>query len=284
MWQAVRTIGIDYRKKLVITFILVALENILFLIYPMFGGFAINAVMQGHVWQALTYALLVLFMWLIGAARRSVDTRTFARIYSEIAVPVIVKQRFQGQSSSSISARVALSREFVDFFEMHLPTAITSLVSIFGACLMLLISEFWIGVMTVVILAVFSLLLPGFTRISGRLYLALNDRLERDVDMINYASENGLRKHYGLIAYLRIKISNREAVGYLCIGIAMSILFAFSFAWLTLYGYGSAGHIYSITTYLWMFAMSLDDVPRLVESYSNLKDVANRVYIERVPS
>ena len=31
MWQAVRTIGIDYRKKLVITFILVALENILFL-------------------------------------------------------------------------------------------------------------------------------------------------------------------------------------------------------------------------------------------------------------
>ena len=138
--------------------------------------------------------------------------------------------------------------------------------------------------MTVVILVVFSLLLPGFTRISGRLYLALNDRLERDVDMIGYASENGLRKHYGLIAYLRIKISNREAVGYLCIGIAMSILFAFSFAWLTRYGYGSAGHIYSITTYLWMFAMSLDDVPRLVESYSNLKDVANRVYIERVPS
>lgn len=51
--------------------------------------------------------------------------------------------------------------------------------------------------MTVVILAVFSLLLPGFTRISGRLYLALNDRLEKDVDMIGYASEKGLRKHYG---------------------------------------------------------------------------------------
>jgi hypothetical protein len=62
---------------------------------------------------------------------------------------------------------------------------------------MLLVSEFWIGVMTVVILAVFSLLLPGFTRISGRLYLALNDRLEKDVDMIGYASEKGLRKHYG---------------------------------------------------------------------------------------
>ena len=278
MWQALKTIGIDYRHKLSVAFIFVALENILFLIYPLFGGFAINAVMQGHVWHALTYAILVLVMWLIGAARRSVDTRTFARIYSEIAVPIIVKQRLQGQNRSAISARVALSREFVDFFEMHLPTAITSLVSIFGACLMLLISEFWIGVATIVILIIFATLLPGFTRISSRLYLALNDRLERDVDMIGQAPENMLRKHYGLMAYLRIKISNREALGYLCIGIAISILFAFSFAWITLYGYGSAGHIYSITTYLWMFAMSLDDVPRLVESYSNLKDIAERVY------
>ena len=280
MWQALKTIGIDYRHKLLVAFIFVALENVLFLIYPLFGGFAINAVMQGHVWHALTYAILVLVMWLIGAARRSVDTRTFARIYSEIAVPIIVKQRLQGQNRSAISARVALSREFVDFFEMHLPTAITSLVSIFGACLMRLISEFWIGVATIVILIIFATLLPGFTRISSRLYLALNDRLERDVDMIGKAPENMLRKHYGLMAYLRIKISNREALGYLCIGIAISILFAFSFTWITIYGYGSAGHIYSITTYLWMFAMSLDDVPRLVESYSNLKDIAERVYID----
>ena len=280
MWQALKTIGIDYRHKLLVAFIFVALENVLFLIYPLFGGFAINAVMQGHVWHALTYALLVLFIWLVGAARRSVDTRTFARIYSEIAVPIIVKQRLQGQNRSAIAARVSLSREFVDFFEMHLPTAITSLVSIFGACLMLLVSEFWIGVATIVILIIFATLLPGFTRISSRLYLALNDRLERDVDMIGKAPENMLRKHYGLMAYLRIKISNREALGYLCIGIAISILFAFSFAWITLYGYGSAGHIYSITTYLWMFAMSLDDVPRLVESYSNLKDIAERVYID----
>ena len=46
---------------------------------------------------------------------------------------------------------------------------------------------------------------------------------------------------------------------------------------MTLKGYGSAGHIYSVSTYLWMFAMSLDDVPRLVEQYSNLKDIGQRV-------
>ncbi|MFS6937269.1 ABC transporter six-transmembrane domain-containing protein [Neisseria animaloris] len=284
MWNTLKNIGTAHRKKLLLTFSIVALENLLFLIYPVFGGFAVNAVIQGKVWQALTYALLVLLMWLVGAARRSADTRVFARIYSEIAVPVIVKQRIQGQTPSEIAARVALSREFVDFFEMHLPTAITSLVSVFGAAFMLLILEFWAGVLSLLVLAVFLILLPGFSRVSEKLYFKLNNRLERDVDMIQSAPEATLHKHFGLVARLRILISNREASGYLCVGIAMALLFGFTFVWITLNGYGSAGHIYSLTTYLWMFAMSLDDVPRLVESYSNLKDIARRVEVENIHS
>jgi len=39
----------------------------------------------------------------------------------------------------------------------------------------------------------------------------------------------------------------------------------------------SAGHIYSVMTYLWMFAMSLDDSPSLLEKYSQLKEVGRRV-------
>ncbi|OSI10632.1 ABC transporter six-transmembrane domain-containing protein [Neisseria zoodegmatis] len=284
MWNTLKNIGTAHRKKLLLTFSIVALENLLFLIYPVFGGFAVNAVMQGKVWQALTYALLVLLMWLVGAARRSVDTRVFARIYSAIAVPVIVKQRIQGQTPSEIAARVALSREFVDFFEMHLPTAVTSLVSVFGAAIMLLVLEFWAGVLSLMILAVFLLLLPGFSRVSEKLYFKLNNRLERDVDMIQSAPEIMLHRHFGLVARLRILISNREALGYLCVGAAMAVLFGFTFVWITLNGYGSAGHIYSLTTYLWMFAMSLDDVPRLVESYSNLKDIARRVEVESIHS
>jgi uncharacterized membrane protein len=79
MWQTLKQLGMQHRKKLLITFAIVALENILFLIYPLFGSFAVNAVMAGKPWQALSYAALVLLMWSVGALRRSVDTRTFAR-------------------------------------------------------------------------------------------------------------------------------------------------------------------------------------------------------------
>ncbi|MGP1561673.1 MAG: hypothetical protein ACTTIC_06245 [Helicobacteraceae bacterium] len=42
----------------------------------------------------------------------------------------------------------------------------------------------------------------------------------------------------------------------------------------------SAGHIYSVLTYLWTFAISLDDGPRLIEDVSNLKDIGKRVSVE----
>ena len=277
MWKMLKHIGKTHRRKLITTFSLVGLDNLLLLVYPVFGGWAINAVMEGNVWQAMLYGVVVLLMWIIGAARRADDTRTFTKIYTEIAVPVVLEQRKREVPHSAITARVALSREFVSFFEEHLPIAATSLVSIFGACMMLLILEFWVGVLAVAILALFLWLLPRFAAISENLYFHLNNRFERDNHLIRDGNEHQLYRHYGWFAKLRVLISNREALGYLSIGIAMSVLFGFAFIHMTLKGYGSAGHIYSVSTYLWMFAMSLDDVPRLVEQYSNLKDIGQRV-------
>ena len=277
MWKMLKYISQIHRRKLITTFSLVGLDNLLLLVYPVFGGWAINAVMDGNVWQAMLYGVVVLLMWIIGAARRAADTRTFTQIYTEIAVPVVLEQRKREVPHSAITARVALSREFVSFFEEHLPIAATSLVSIFGACMMLLILEFWVGVLAVAMLALFLWLLPRFAAISENLYFHLNNRFERDNHLIRDGNERQLYRHYGWVAKLRVLISNREALGYLTIGMAMSVLFGFAFIHMTLKGYGSAGHIYSVSTYLWMFAMSLDDVPRLVEQYSNLKDIGQRV-------
>ena len=277
MWKMLKHIGQTHHRKLITTFSLIGLDNLLLLVYPVFGGWAINAVMEGNVWQAMLYGVVVLLMWIIGAARRADDTRTFTKIYTEIAVPVVLEQRKREVPHSAITARVALSREFVSFFEEHLPIAATSLVSIFGACMMLLILEFWVGVLAVAILALFLWLLPRFATISENLYFRLNNRLERDNHFIRDGNEHHLYRHYGWVAKLRVLISNREALDYLSIGIAMSVLFGFAFIHMTLKGYGSVGHIYSVSTYLWMFAMSLDDVPRLVEQYSNLKDIGQRV-------
>lgn len=70
MWTILKNIAWQHRRKLVLTFSVVAAENLLFLAYPVFGGWAVDAVMRGNVWQALSYALLVWLMWFVGAAQR----------------------------------------------------------------------------------------------------------------------------------------------------------------------------------------------------------------------
>lgn len=111
---------------------------------------------------------------------------------------------------------------------------------------------------------------------NNKLYFKLNNRIENEVNMIERSQKFELEKHYDLLSKIRIKISNREAMSYLCIGLAMSILFGFTLWNLSLKN-TSAGHIYAVMTYLWGVAMSLDDIPRLVEKFSELKDIGERV-------
>lgn len=274
-----KSIAKNNKKRLFFTFSLVILENVLFISYPVFGGFAVNAIMNGDVLLSLTYSLMVLIIWGIGAARRAVDTRAFARIYAELAVPVILSQREKGLDKSAITARVALSRQFVDFFEQHLPTLIMSGFSIVGAAVMLLWLEFWSGVTSCLILVFFGLMLPKYAKTNDLLYLKLNDRLEKEVNLIEQKRHYHLNKHYDWLAELRIRLSNREAAGYLWIGVSAAILFGVTVVNLATTEGVQAGHIYAVITYLWTFAMSLDDAPRLLEQFSNLKDIGKRVEV-----
>jgi len=272
-----KRLGLRHSKKLIITLGLVIAENALYLLYPLLAGFAVNAILAGNALHAVLYAVMVFVMWLIGAARRSVDTRTFARIYAEMAVPVILAQRQENNRASMVAARVTLSREFVDFFEKHLPVLITSVASIVGAASMLLIIEFWSGVACLGILVFFALFLKRFTRRNEQLFLRLNNRLEKEVDMVSHAPASPLVRHYSVLARLRICLSDREALGYLAIGSVAALLFGSTILVMSLRGHVEAGHVYSVMTYMWMFAMSLDDAPQLLEKYSQLKDIGRRV-------
>lgn len=278
IFGTLKQIALDHRKKLATTFSLVGTENLLLLLYPLVGSLAVNAVLNHNVWQALLYAVMVFSIWAVGSARRAVDTRVFVRIYAELAVNAVLNQKRKG-STSSAAAHAALSRQFVDFFEEHLPMLITSVFNIVGSVVMLLIIEFWTGLLASFVLLGWGLALPHYAKINDRLYFKLNNRLENEVSVIEQGSNHGLTKHYGLLAKLRIAISNREALSFLLIGISLCLLFGSALAMLSLNDKVTAGHIYAVITYLWSFAFSLDDMPRLVEKFSELKDIGKRVEV-----
>lgn len=280
--NTLKLLAIRHRRKLSLTFLLVIAENVTYLLYPILAGVSINAILSGQTLSAMLYGVMILFIWCLGAARRSVDTRAFARIYATLAVSVVMTQRKIKLNHSTVAARVALSREFVDFFELHLPMLITSLVSMIGAAVMLLLIEFWTGVACLVILGFLACFLPGYANKNETLYNKLNNRLEKEVDFVSKATRLSLERHYLTLARLRIRLSDREAIGYLSIGGLVALLFSLTIVWMTQAKGISAGHIYSVMTYMWMFATSLDDGPQLLEKYSQLKDIGKRINTEIV--
>lgn len=275
-FKTLKGIATEHNKKLILTFTLVLAENGLFLAYPIFAGFAINAIMQGNTLNALIYALFVLIAWLVGAIRRRVDTQVFANIYAKLAVNVIMNEKQNAKDDSAIIARVALSREFVNFFETHFPMFFTSVISIIGSAFMLIFVEPKVAVACFVVMAFFLIFLPRYVKKNDDLYLRLNDRLEKEAKVIGVFNKSTLNRHYDVVSKFRIAISNREAMSYFIIGISASLLFLVAIIVLSSQQ-TNAGHIYSVMTYIWNFVISLDDSPKLIEEFSNLKDIGKRI-------
>ena len=275
-FKTLKSIATEHNKKLILTFALVLAENGLFLAYPIFAGFAINAIMQGNTLNALIYALFVLIAWLVGAIRRRVDTQVFANIYAKLAVNVIMNEKQNAKDDSAIIARVALSREFVNFFETHFPMFFTSVISIIGSAFMLIFVEPKVAVACFVVMTFFLIFLPRYIKKNDDLYLRLNDRLEKEAKVIGVFNKSTLNRHYDVVSKFRIAISNREAMSYFIIGISASLLFLVAIIVLSSQQ-TNAGRIYSVMTYIWNFVISLDDSPKLIEEFSNLKDIGKRI-------
>ena len=275
-FKTLKSIATEHNKKLILTFAFVLAENGLFLAYPIFAGFAINAIMQGNTLNALIYALFVLIAWLVGAIRRRVDTQVFANIYAKLAVNVIMNEKQNAKDDSAIIARVALSREFVNFFETHFPMFFTLVISIIGSAFMLIFVEPKVAVACFAVMTFFLIFLPRYIKKNDDLYLRLNDRLEKEAKVIGVFNKSTLNRHYDVVSKFRIAISNREAMSYFIIGISASLLFLVAIIVLSSQQ-TNAGRIYSVMTYIWNFVISLDDSPKLIEEFSNLKDIGKRI-------
>jgi ABC-type multidrug transport system fused ATPase/permease subunit len=275
--QTLKAIARAYPGKLFCTLSLVALENALLLAYPLFAGFAVDSIIRGDAGSALFYAAVVMAFWVVGAARRALDTRTFTRIYADLAVPVILNQRLQNHSTSRAAARVVLARDFVDFFEKHVPIIATALVSIVGAAVMLLVIEPWIGLACLTALVLCTTLLPRFARRNQELHERLNDRLEKEIGLVEKVGALTLRRHYQVLSRLRIWLSDREAAAFLFIGTLAALLFVVAISQLALSPAVKAGHVYAVMTYLWTFVSSLDEAPGMVDQLARLKDIGKRV-------
>lgn len=265
------------RAKLLLTYVLFNVENLLRLSQPLILGWAINDLLHESWFGLLLFVGQHLTHLLIGTLRQMYDTRVYTGIYTNLATKLIVEQRGREVGTSRVAARSSLSREFVEFFENHVPLLIKSAYSVIGALIMLAFYD------RVLVPICIGLLVPAFllNRIYSRrtfeLSRQLHDELEHEVDVIDNSHEPSIRRHYDAVASWRVKLSDCEARNFgtmelFVLGVLVLALLR-SCSSLT----STPGDIFAVFRYVMMMLMGLDGIPRLVQQFSRLRDLTHRL-------
>jgi ABC-type multidrug transport system fused ATPase/permease subunit len=214
----------------------------------------------------------------VGLVRQVYDTRTFSAIYSDLATRMIVSQRASGVDVSRVTARASLSREFVEFFENSIPMLMKVGFSVAGSVIMLAWYDWLIVTCCLGLLIPAALLSHHYSRLTRRLSRGLHDELEREVDVIHSQNEIDVRNHFDEVARWRIKLSNAEAINFglmecFILGAIVAVLFRACHLPAV-----QAGDIFAVFRYLMLLLMGLDNLPRLIQQVSRLRDVSSRLH------
>ena len=273
-----QTLFAQNRFRILATYTLFTIENLLRLAQPFALGWAINDLLTGRmVGVGVLVGQHVLHL-IVGLARQVYDTRTFSAIYSDVATRMIVSQRVAGVDISRITARASLSREFVEFFEHSIPMVMKVSFSVAGSIIMLAWYDWMIVACCLGLLipaAFLSRFYSGWTR---RLSRGLHDELEREVDVIQTSDEIEVRNHFDEVARWRIRLSNAEAINFglmECFILVAIVTVLFRSCQLPAV---QAGDIFAVFRYLMVLLMGLDNLPRLIQQVSRLRDVNSRIH------
>ena len=267
-----------FRWRIVLTYGLTLLENVFLLLYPFAFGLAINGLINGDGWRSL---LPLLGIWLAhiatGACRQLYDTRLFTRIYADIAGSMILRQRAEGEPTGGVTARSAMTREAVDFFEYEVPGALTSIIGLLGGIAMLFVYHTGAGAIMAGLLLPVLLLSLLYGRRALALSNRLNNRYEREVDAIESHRPGRVHAHFRALSRWRVRLSDSQ-VGFWSTAEFLTLIAVMVVVYLIGTAPGAqAGDIFAALAYALAIVDALDTAPDLVEQLSRLVDIRRRV-------
>ncbi len=263
--------------RIMLTFGLMNLENLLRLSQPFALGWAIDDLLNSSYVGLLTFMAQHLAHLLIGLWRQMYDTRVFTSLYTDLATSTVVSQRSQSVEVSRVAARSSLSREFVEFFERCVPMVVRSLYACLGALVMLLFYDVMLVPACLLLLVPVFVLNRRYAHKTLAVSRQLHDELEREVQVIEAGEPEHVRSHYDQVARSRIRLSDLEAANFGMTEVFVLGLLIVALIRICRLPGIEPGDLFAVFRYLMMFMMGLDNVPTLMQQLSRLKDIGRRL-------
>lgn len=265
-----------YRWRVAVTFFLVLLEAVGWLLFPLFLGFAVNSLIDDSLAGVIALTALGATALVVGSIRRLYDTRAYAHIYVEIADEMVAREKHAGSEISTVTARSNLLREFVEFLENSMPEIVNNVIGVVGTLIILG------GINRGVFLAALGLLVVvvvTYWVTSGanfRLNKGYNDELERQVDTLKNGGRVGVRSHFERLMRWNIRLSDLETGNYAVFFTGViALLFCAPIALAT--DGVSVGVAIAGLMYVFQYMESLAAMPLFIQQVIRLREISKRL-------
>jgi len=259
------------------TLVLLAGENIVMVVAPYLLGDAIDGLLATDTGALWIFGLVSLVGLAIGILRRVYDTRAYGRIYREMATETIAKELRHEAPVSQMTARANFVSEFVEYFEIMLPAALTSAVMLLGSIVMLGIISPVLCLGTIAVSVAVALVFFLSKRRIANWNSGLNDEMEQQVDLLSRREVTLASSHFAAIVRWRIRLSDLEARNF-----GLTYLFAIALIVMAVYVLiavdgKSAGQAFAALTYVLGFTDSMIILPYTYQQFLRTSEIGSRL-------
>jgi hypothetical protein len=263
------------------SYFLFTIQSIFMIIYPKVLGDFIDKLIEKD-YSHVVYMLLTFFgLIFFGFVSRIYDTIIFSRIYRRFASVETNRQLNNGVETSKINGRLSLMHGIVSFFEHDAIVVLNAVYGIIGSVYFIAMIDY-----TMVPYLIFSMGLtiyvtnkfsPEITNLTQK----NNDIAEEQTDVVTERKISLLNNLLRKKQKLSIKFSNLTAKYHALIQIIAYGTVTFLITYYVLFNDVTVGSVFSTYRYLFDFCIAVSNIPMLIWSFVNIKDVIKRLENEK---
>ncbi|NKB32464.1 MAG: hypothetical protein GKR91_05140 [Pseudomonadales bacterium] len=265
----------SFKFKIGVTWILVALENVLLALIPLLIGLAIDDLLAGRFDALTSLGIVMVVLTFVAVARRIYDTRAYGTIRVELGKEV--SSRHGKLEVSARNARLDMSRELVDFLEQQVPEVLTGVIQIIVSLIVLALFHMYLAVSAFLVTLAMIVLYSFF---HGRFYTlnaSLNGQMEQQVGILGGGNPLNIINHLKALRKWEVKISDSEAVLYGVIFLMVIAFILYNIWFGTSLPEITTGTIYSIISYSWAYVEAAIVLPFTLQSLTRLHEITERI-------
>ena len=264
-----------FHWRVLVTWLLLLVENTCWAFVPFFIGRAIDALLDGQPGALWEVAVVMAALLVAAVLRRLYDTRCYGTMRVHFGAELVA--RIRGRPVSQVNARLDMSQEMVDFLEGYVPELLTAAVQLAVSVGILWSFDARLGYSALSVVAALGIVYALFHRRFYRLNSDLNAQTEKQVSVLQQRLATPLWQHLLRLRKCEVRLSDTEAVLY---GAIYAGMFAFVLAnlWMATGIPGvTAGMIFAILSYSWEFVESGVSLPAVLQQWSRLTEIRERL-------